>query len=304
MDLARGRHRNLALMAWASVVTYQTAPPQPARVIAASGALIMSGDGIVAGKAGFQKADLMDYGSLYGMGSYYGEDYTAATLVSLAKATENAVALSKYQKLFAALPPDEASATQAQMQRDLQSIDLTRQAVLPDAVATAIQSVRRDTASALNTTNIASGWAAASTLRRRLALRRPISWFSRRLRPWRGALDSTHHGLRTGRMNPSSVMRRRDPHHLDLGQFLLNIPVLWFGALRLRGILEQSRRRTDGPGARRLLAIDFKSAKGRKILSGGRHPVSGSDRRRHFDGAFLLRPHQLLWHQHQRPIPV
>jgi hypothetical protein len=27
---------------------------------------------ILAGKAGFQKADLMDYGSLYGMGSYFG----------------------------------------------------------------------------------------------------------------------------------------------------------------------------------------------------------------------------------------
>jgi len=28
---------------------------------------------IVAGKAGFQKTDVMDYGSLYGMGSYFGE---------------------------------------------------------------------------------------------------------------------------------------------------------------------------------------------------------------------------------------
>ena len=32
----------------------------------------MTDDDIVAGKAGFQKADLMDYGSLYGMGSYFG----------------------------------------------------------------------------------------------------------------------------------------------------------------------------------------------------------------------------------------
>jgi len=160
-----------ALMAWASVVTYQTAPPQPARFIAAGGALIMSGDDILAGKAGFQKADLMDYGSLYGMGSYYGEDYTATTLVSLAEATENAVALSKYRQLFAALPPDQAAATQAEMQRELQSIDLTRQeVVLPDAVAAAIQGVRRDTASALSTTNVASGWTAAYTLHGHLAL--------------------------------------------------------------------------------------------------------------------------------------
>ena len=31
----------------------------------------------------------MDYGSLYGMGSYYGEDYTASILVRLAKSTRS-----------------------------------------------------------------------------------------------------------------------------------------------------------------------------------------------------------------------
>ena len=41
----------------------------------------MTEDDVVAGKAGFQRADLMDYGSLYGMGSYFGEDYTAKYLV-------------------------------------------------------------------------------------------------------------------------------------------------------------------------------------------------------------------------------
>ena len=52
----------------------------------------MTADDIVAGKAGFQKADLMDYGSLYGMGSYYGQDYTAWTLVRLAGLTEARIA--------------------------------------------------------------------------------------------------------------------------------------------------------------------------------------------------------------------
>ncbi|MGH6968547.1 MAG: hypothetical protein ACREEN_05535, partial [Stellaceae bacterium] len=60
------------LMAWATVVTYQAAPPRPARFVALSGRVLMTADNIVAGKGGFQKADLMDYGSLYGMGSYYG----------------------------------------------------------------------------------------------------------------------------------------------------------------------------------------------------------------------------------------
>ena len=67
-------------------MTYRTAPPQPDRFVSADGTVLMTRDDIVAGKGGFQKADLMDYGSLYGMGSYYGEDYTASTLVRLGTA--------------------------------------------------------------------------------------------------------------------------------------------------------------------------------------------------------------------------
>ncbi len=54
--------------------------------------VLMSAADIQAGKAGFQKADLMDYGSLYGMGSYFGEDYTAGNLVRLATLTEDNIA--------------------------------------------------------------------------------------------------------------------------------------------------------------------------------------------------------------------
>ena len=71
---------SFALFAWATVLTYERAPPQPDRLTTSAGATLMTSDSIVAGKAGFQKADLMDYGSLYGMGSYYGQDYTAWTL--------------------------------------------------------------------------------------------------------------------------------------------------------------------------------------------------------------------------------
>ena len=66
------------LLAWATVMTYRTAPPQPERFVSPDATVLMTDQDIVAGKGGFQKADLMDYGSLYGMGSYYGEDYTAS----------------------------------------------------------------------------------------------------------------------------------------------------------------------------------------------------------------------------------
>ena len=67
-----------ALLAWATRRPTSCAPPQPDRFVGAGGAVLMTGDDILAGKDGFQKADLMDYGSLYGMGSYFGQDYTAS----------------------------------------------------------------------------------------------------------------------------------------------------------------------------------------------------------------------------------
>lgn len=95
-----------------------------------------------------------DYGSLYGMGSYYGPDYTAATLVNLATATQSAIALARCGKPLTTLGPDEAAASRAQMQRELKGIDLTRrEVVLSDAVAGAIQQVRQSAADTLTHTD-------------------------------------------------------------------------------------------------------------------------------------------------------
>src|SRR5574337_2212535 len=90
-----------ALLAWTTVLTYQRQPSQPDRFVAPDGAVLMTAKDIDDGKASFQRADLMDYGSIYGMGSYFGEDYTAQYLVRLGEATENAIALQNYGKVFA-----------------------------------------------------------------------------------------------------------------------------------------------------------------------------------------------------------
>jgi len=95
------------LLAWVTVMTYRAAPPQSERFVLASGTVLMTEQDIVAGKGGFQNADLMDYGSLYGMGSYYGEDYTASTFVRLGTATQNNVAIGTFGKTFVALQPDQ-----------------------------------------------------------------------------------------------------------------------------------------------------------------------------------------------------
>ena len=104
---------SFALFAWATVLTYERAPPQPDRFVGPNGAMLMTADDIVAGKAGFQKADLMDYGSLYGMGSYFGQDYTAWTLMRLAALTEENLAQTQFGKPF-----DELSAEQQAAVRD------------------------------------------------------------------------------------------------------------------------------------------------------------------------------------------
>jgi nitric oxide reductase subunit B len=62
-----------AAMIWATIQTYEAVPPIADRFVTRTGATVMNGEDIIAGKAGFQKADLMDYGGLFGMGSYFGE---------------------------------------------------------------------------------------------------------------------------------------------------------------------------------------------------------------------------------------
>jgi nitric oxide reductase subunit B len=50
---------SFGLFAWATILTYERAPPQPERFVTSGGATLMTGDDILAGKGGFQKADLM-----------------------------------------------------------------------------------------------------------------------------------------------------------------------------------------------------------------------------------------------------
>lgn len=76
------------VLIWGTYKTYQLAPPLPQQFQTQSGQVIMTEEDIVSGKAGFQRADLMDYGSLYGMGSYFGEDYTAKYLLRLGRLIE------------------------------------------------------------------------------------------------------------------------------------------------------------------------------------------------------------------------
>jgi nitric oxide reductase subunit B len=150
----------------AVVDTYRQAPPQPDLYVAANGARVMTGDQIVAGKAGFQKADLMDYGSLYGMGSYYGQDYTASILVRMATLTQDRIAQTRFGKTFAMLTFDQQASVGATMRTQLQSVDLSKETVVfPAPLASAIGMLQKDLAGTLGTVDRDAGWTPAYSLK-------------------------------------------------------------------------------------------------------------------------------------------
>ena len=159
------RSRSSASGYWATVATYERAPPQPKELVAPNGTAMITDSNILAGKAGFQKADLMDYGSLYGMGSYYGQDYTAWTLIRLAGLVEDNIAKSTRGKPHRELPPDQQAAVRDAMRTALQRIDLTQERVaLTDAVSQAIASLRGDIGRELGVDDAETGWTPAYSL--------------------------------------------------------------------------------------------------------------------------------------------
>jgi len=156
---------SFAILGWTTKLTYEAAPPFPDRFVAADGTPLMTAADIVSGKAGFQKADLMDYGSLYGMGSYFGEDYTAAYLVRLATLTEGNIAKAHGVKDLSELSAEQRAAVRAAMQAELQGIDLTKQvAVIPDPLAAAITTLRGEIVQTLLHHDFAKGWTQAYSL--------------------------------------------------------------------------------------------------------------------------------------------
>jgi nitric oxide reductase subunit B len=159
-----------ALFAWATVLTYQRAAPQPDRFVTSTGTTLMSADDIFAGKAGFQRADLMDYGSLYGMGSYFGQDYTAFALTRLATLTQEGLSRSRFGGGFASLPSDRQATVRDEMRRELQTVDLTQSTVIiPNALAAAIVTLRTELAGNLRVVDLTTGWTPAYSLDEREA---------------------------------------------------------------------------------------------------------------------------------------
>ncbi|HET9149907.1 MAG TPA: nitric oxide reductase, partial [Alphaproteobacteria bacterium] len=153
------------LLAWATYVTYELAPPQPERFVAPDGGVLMTRQDIEDGKASFQRADLMDYGSIYGMGSYFGEDYTAEYLVRLGQLTEDNIAHARFGKPIAELGDADRHAVSVAMQKELKGVDLTAvEAHVPAALAGAIATARGEITNQLLHNDFIKGWTMAYSL--------------------------------------------------------------------------------------------------------------------------------------------
>ncbi|MGB2580190.1 MAG: cbb3-type cytochrome c oxidase subunit I [Minisyncoccia bacterium] len=162
---------SFAILGWAAKVTYSTVPPQPDKFLTELGETLITGEDIVAGKGGFQKAGLMDYGSLYGMGSYFGIDYTAEYLKQLGLRTDENIAMSRYGQSFSAISEDNQESVKREMRRMLKGIDLTKsEVVLPAPVADAVKTIRQDIVTFLLTDNPEIGWSRARALNNETAL--------------------------------------------------------------------------------------------------------------------------------------
>ena len=154
-----------ALLGYSTKLTYEAAPPLPDQISAPGGQVLMTSADIVDGKAGFQRADLMDYGSLYGMGSYFGPDYTADNLVRVAALVQNNLSRARFGRPFAGLAPDDQASVKTAMQSMLQGVDLTqRRLVLAAPLAQALSTRRAQIADELLRNDFERGWTQAFSL--------------------------------------------------------------------------------------------------------------------------------------------
>jgi len=162
---------SFAILGWAAKVTYSTVPPQPEKFLTEFGETLITGEDIVAGKGGFQKAGLMDYGSLYGMGSYFGIDYTAEYLKQLGLRTSENIAMLRFGQPYSVLSEDNQESIKREMRRMLKGVDLTKsEVILPVPLADAVKTIRQDIVTFLLTDNPEIGWSRARALNNETAL--------------------------------------------------------------------------------------------------------------------------------------
>ncbi|RJO64796.1 MAG: nitric-oxide reductase large subunit [Myxococcales bacterium] len=87
--------------------TYDAAPPYPLETVDSDGQRLFDEDSIWAGQSVWQKYGLMDNGSVWGHGTYRGNDYTATTLHLIGQAMRGHHAQARFNAPYDTLPADQ-----------------------------------------------------------------------------------------------------------------------------------------------------------------------------------------------------
>lgn len=98
---------SLIILAYGAVMVYDGQPPIPDQLQAHDGTVLATKHDINAGRAVFQRTDLMDFGSLYGNGSYFGPDWGTDYLHRQIDAMRTYDAQKQFQKPYSALSTSE-----------------------------------------------------------------------------------------------------------------------------------------------------------------------------------------------------
>ncbi len=93
-------------------------PPIPAKVVSAGGETLYTYDDVVNGKGMFQQFDLMDYGTLLGMGAYLGPDFTTEFFHRRAEYLTEAFARREYGRSATEITAPQRAAIKEMVKAD------------------------------------------------------------------------------------------------------------------------------------------------------------------------------------------
>jgi nitric oxide reductase subunit B len=100
---------------------YRQAPPIPARVVDASGAVLMTREDIQTGQLAWQSMGGQQSGSIWGHGGYVAPDWSADQLHREAMAVADIWAMREDGRPYAALSPERQAALQARLKQEIRT---------------------------------------------------------------------------------------------------------------------------------------------------------------------------------------
>jgi nitric oxide reductase subunit B len=109
----------VAALIYYSATLIREVPPIPQKVVAVDGTVLYTKEDVIQGKAYFQEFDLMDYGTMLGMGAYLGPDFSTTFLHKRAEYLYEYYSKQMFGKSLADLTPEEKGAVKARVIQEM-----------------------------------------------------------------------------------------------------------------------------------------------------------------------------------------